>query len=207
MITVQPYTYEDLFRDLPNLGNGILLDLGCGSQRGFTRTYISYLYKRLAADTNPTAMAEASRRPENNTIAVDLEHKLLEALPLGKSVCSDARCLPFSDAFFDIVAMGWLLDRLKGKQEIYKVMRESSRVLKERGYLIGDVALHPIRSVHERLGGAELSFDLPSYYRQMVFYRNILPKFGFNILSSGMGFNSEQIDEYHTFYFVAQKVT
>ena len=201
MITIQPYTHEDLLRNLPNLDNSLLLDLGCGSQREFSMAYLSYLYKQKAE--KPEVPIEKNNRPESRIVAVDLEHKLLGVLQSGMSVSADATNLPFKDAIFDIVAAGCLFNRFKLDSELENALAESVRVLKLGGYLIGDIPLSP--SFPEHWESVTIAQINPDYSEQIMKYKKMMTEKGLEFLKEGIGYNSNQIVLAMKFYFYAVK--
>jgi hypothetical protein len=63
MIKIQSYTHEDFFREIPDLENKTLLDLGAGPNCTFGMAYIDYVYNQLAR-TKEELDKEAYQRTE-----------------------------------------------------------------------------------------------------------------------------------------------
>jgi len=214
MVVIHPYTRSNFFEQIPDLDSKVLIELGCGSQRPYSQSYQYCRTKQIASESSGRELLGRNvfnkKRWDKNDIVVDIDYRRLPIFSSGIFVGADTRNLPFRNETADIVGIGWLLDywflHLSEEQNgAQQTIAESARVLKPNGYLVGDVALHPIRSRFDKDRQANLPSDLPGYVAQAERYQELIENEGFNFLESGIGFNSDQIDEFLTFYFMAQK--
>lgn len=209
MAIIQSYTNEDFFKGIPNLETKTLLDVGAGGHCSYSvMGYLSHLYNqraRIREELDAEAYQECERF-KKNIVAIDLKYENKDSSLLSeRSLCADARNLPFDAGMFDMVAMGWLLDYFKTDSELGKVISESVRVLKPKGYLVGDVPLHPMRYVYEKFRIPKLLIDIPRYSNQIKKYKQIMKREGLEFLKDGVGFNSNELDRHLTFFFITQK--
>ncbi len=199
---VQSYTYEDLLKEIPDLETKKFLDVGSGRYSPFSLAYFSYLHKKATNQNKKTFVMEEFKK---NIVAVDLKYEdKLDCILPEVSVCADVRDLPFGNETFDIVTAGWLLDYFNDF-ELERVIDEVVRVLKPEGYFIGDVPLHPMRSIYESLRIPKLIIDIPRYWKQMKKYKEVMKRNNLEFLKEGIGFNSTEIDKYLTFFFITRK--
>ncbi|MCD6470914.1 class I SAM-dependent methyltransferase [bacterium] len=89
-----------------------LLNAGCGSQ-GYRPDYLDKVNLAVGVDRNPEIL--------------ETNHQLKNL------IVTNLVKLPFSDSVFDVIICEWLFEHLR---EPGKVMKEFSRVLKNRGRLI-----------------------------------------------------------------------
>ncbi|NIO43961.1 MAG: methyltransferase domain-containing protein [Candidatus Aenigmarchaeota archaeon] len=207
MEKIQPYTRRDFFKEIPDLESKTLLDVGASEHCIFSMAYLMFLYDKRARTKEKLdeKAYNESKKFRKNIVTVDLEYKgkLSSILP-ETSICADARKLPFDNESFDIVAIGWLLDCFENNSEVVRTINESVRVLKSNGYLIGDAPLHPPITSNEKLKTPKLLSN-PKYSKQIEKYRRVMTNEGIEFLKEGIGFNTNEIGNHLTFYFIGQK--
>lgn len=203
MERLQSYTHRELVGNIPDLRNKSLLDVGSGLFSVYAGAYIDCSHKAQESNNEDP---EKPKEIQKNVIALDIKYSDKEsAFYPERSVCADARNLPFDNDRFDIVTMGYLLDYFKNKTELAQVISESTRVLKEGGYLLGDVPLHPMRAIHEKYRRVKWYIDLPRYFYQANIYKRAMQDEGLTLVSADVGYNWESTQQYTTYYFVARK--
>ena len=90
----------------------------------------------LASGTGDFSKLAAARRPGAQAIAVDLTERMLQLARAGgvrHAVCADACVLPFRDASFDCVFIGY---GLRNFPSLEKAVREVRRVTRPGGRLV-----------------------------------------------------------------------
>lgn len=226
---IQPYEPDDFFREIPDLENKRILDVGASIRCTFGLAYLNHLRRQQARECGSIVKAfEESEKFKDDVIAIDTEFKVINndsskaksegrELALGWDIpiaYADARGLPFKDRSFDIVAMGYLLDTDDFKRSgLEKAVREAARVLKSSGYLIGDIKLYPELAAvafKESLGmlsSFKLQYIRWRHLRQMEKYQRVIENSGMEFLKKGIAFTERYRVLYHplTFYFIAKK--
>ena len=86
----------------------------------------------LACGTGDFSKLILGRDPSALTVAMDLTPSMLRIASLPDPVCADAGSLPFADACFDAVFVGY---GLRNFPDLQTVLREIQRVLKPGGVL------------------------------------------------------------------------
>jgi len=86
----------------------------------------------LACGTGDFSKLVCRRDPSARTVAMDLTPSMLRIARLPDPVCADAGSLPFADACFDAVFVGY---GLRNFPDLQTVLREVRRVLKPGGVL------------------------------------------------------------------------
>lgn len=202
MERLSPYSRRELFGYIPNLRDKSLLDVGSGQFSFYAEAY-RYCCRR--AQESDSVAPEKPTEIKNDVICLDINYSKKPAFSPEKSVCADARNLPFDNDRFDIVAMGYLLDFFENKTELSQVIGESTRVLEEGGYLLGDVPLNPWREASERYRRVKWYIDLPGYFCQAYKYERAIQAEGLTLVISELGYNWESVDKNTTYYFLARK--
>jgi len=90
----------------------------------------------LAAGTGDFSALVLQRRPKARSIAVDLTEPMLRvarARGVPEAVCGDAGALPFPDASFDCVFVGY---GLRNFPHLYGALREIERVTRPGGHIV-----------------------------------------------------------------------
>jgi demethylmenaquinone methyltransferase/2-methoxy-6-polyprenyl-1,4-benzoquinol methylase len=90
----------------------------------------------LASGTGDFSHFVRQRRPRARTVAVDLTEAMLRAVrarDLAETVCADATALPFADATFDCVLIGY---GLRNFRDLTAAIRETERVTRPGGILV-----------------------------------------------------------------------
>ncbi|UCD03966.1 MAG: class I SAM-dependent methyltransferase [Candidatus Woesearchaeota archaeon] len=180
---IRKYRRKELLGIIPNLKNKTLLDIGASNCYSF-----NWAYNRLAKNNG------------KNIILVDINYgkEINKYIFSENAICADAKDLPFKNNNFDIVTSGWLLDYFKGK-ELEKVVNESSRVIKPKGYFIGDVPVHPEKTEED------IILFTRKFQPQIEEYRKLMQNNNLKILQDGLGFENYEIVNHLVYYFVAQK--
>ena len=100
----------------------------------------------LASGTGDFSLLVAARYPGARAVAVDLTERMLQlarARGVAREVCADAESLPFPDASFDGVFIGY---GLRNFRNLPAVVREIERVTRPGGLLVSlDFFLHSNR--------------------------------------------------------------
>ena len=202
---ITPYTHEKFFEEIPDLEDKKLLDVGAGTFCMYSLS--GYLPQVGEQKKSNQVRYEENQNVKDNIVALDrIYDDELCFLP-ERSICGDARKLPFHDESFDIVAAGWLFDYFKNESELEEVISECARVLNPKGYLVGDVPLHPTRPIYEKFRKLKflLGVDELKHAKQIEKYQRIIRTEEFEVLENGIGFNSNNPQRYLTFYFITQK--
>jgi len=87
----------------------------------------------LACGTGDFAKLVARESPETTAIAADLTETMLRLSGLSRAVCADAASLPFANACFDAVFVGY---GLRNFPRLRAAIAEVHRVLKPGGVLV-----------------------------------------------------------------------
>ena len=90
----------------------------------------------LASGTGDFSHFVRQHRPRARTVAVDLTEAMLRtvrARDLAETVCADATALPFPDATFDCVLIGY---GLRNFRDLAAAIRETERVTRPGGILV-----------------------------------------------------------------------
>ena len=145
-----------------------------GMDRGWKRTCVELArlpaqptVLDLAAGTGDFSLLVEARRPGARTVAVDLTERMLRLAHergVARAVCGDAGRLPFPDAAFDCVFVGY---GLRNFPHLETAVREIERVTKPGGVLVSLDFFLP--------GNALLRLIYLAYlYAQGVFWGSVL---------------------------------
>jgi len=198
LIAGSEYNIKDLFKRISNLEDKKLLDVGCSKRFPYSGVFFSILQEA----------GKTSEEIKNQIILIDKKKYDFQVNKLPDSFTQgDVRSLPYKDGEFDIVASGRLLNNFDDFEDVHKTLNETNRVLKPKGFFIGDIPLRELRRGKEiwRLFTDFLLVD-PIESRR---YENAIKNSGFRFLSKGTGiyvgpyFRGQGVKE---LYFVAQKI-
>jgi demethylmenaquinone methyltransferase/2-methoxy-6-polyprenyl-1,4-benzoquinol methylase len=114
-----------------------------GMDRGWKRTLVerarlpqSPVVLDLASGTGDFSLLVARHYPGSKAVAVDLTERMLQlarARGLSQTVCADAGILPFPDASFDCVFIGY---GLRNFPDLERSLAEIERVIRPGGLLV-----------------------------------------------------------------------
>lgn len=205
----KPFHYDpgNILGEIPDLKNKRLLDVGAGLACSYCLSYIYHTDKDQKKIKTFGDLNEYVKAKNLNAIAFDkgFAKTTFKIMP-EISVCGDARSLPFKDENFDIVTMGYLLDYfIKDKPGLEKVMEETSRVLKPKGYLAGHVLLHP-SLIGEAARIIKSPFYLPKYIEQKKIYMEAMENNNLKPLKSNIRLYDDTDTTNFTLFFINQKV-
>lgn len=209
MLKFKPYTHKSFFENIPDLETKTLLDVGAGPYCDYICGYINYLTSKNKFSDDEL------KRFKQNTIAVDIDYPNNIVFLKKRCVCTDTMTLPFKDESFDIVSMGWFLDLFSEENketdntEINKILEQTYRILKPKGYLIGDVFLYPNKSFNRLSTILNILDNISTYsiYMQQINgFSNTFEKNGLMIKEKAIGYNKKIVPKRAAFYFITQKV-
>lgn len=209
MQTQKPLVYSrvDILRKLPVLIDKTILDLGAGFGCDFSLSYIDCVHGTNYSNRNSTEPLRLSDEYTERVVALDSNFRSSRETSLpGVSVCSNTKELPFPNKFFDIVAAGHLLDVLETKDREF-TLKESARVLKPKGYFIGDVRLYTHKWMWIEDSTDIRRFLMNEHVEQIEEYKRNLQESKLELVNSGIGILTDLYTRFGclTFYFLAQK--
>ena len=161
----------------------------------------------LASGTGDFSMLVSRRHPGSRTVAVDLTERMLRLARgrgLRDAVCADAGVLPFPDASFDCVFVGY---GLRNFPDLPGTLREIGRVTRPGGMLVSLDFFLPANAVLRRLylgylyaQGVFWGFLLHGRPRVYTYIPDSLRSFvsidGFSSLLSNSGYHAVDVRRY-----------
>ena len=132
----------DLYKKIADLKDKILLDVGTGPYAAWSAAYFLALFEM---GENPKKFAENVHAIDTETSFLIPEEKVQKHGDQDTPITflhADAKNSPFNKDSFDIIALGNILNLYLCNSKFEKIIKESRRVLRSNGYLIGKATLY-----------------------------------------------------------------
>jgi SAM-dependent methyltransferase len=207
--TMTSYNRSDFFDMIPITGKELVLDIGASQMYDFSSEYISKIhiqkYGKYISLWDPIYTETTKNIYLIDELFANRVEEFKERTNVQNISGNDIRSLPYENNKFDIALLGYIFDHfIDDKTSLEKVISESSRVVKDKGYIIADVPLHPEYQINDEKSIYELP-NFPTYIDTIAEYKQLYNKHGFSIKHHGTGYIGKFTPRYLSYYILLQK--